>query len=186
MKRTYLTFVFIFVCLVYLNAQVIGSAFPSMEAETVKDMVVTLPNDAKGKYTLVGLAYSKKSEGDLDSWLIPVYNTFIHKPEKPSLFSSFAYDVNVYFVPMFTGAKAVAAGTAKKKAAEGVDEKLHNYLLFFKGKLKDYKEKLGFDKKDVPYFYVLDPNGKIVYATSGRYSQEKMDEIEEKVLEGDN
>ena len=149
-------------------------------------MVVTLPGDANGKYTLVGLAYSKKSEGDLDTWLQPVYNTFIHKPEGKTLFGSFAYDVNVYFIPMFTGVKAAAAGTAKKKAAEGVDEKLHGYLLFFKGKLKPYKESLGFEKKDVPYFFVLDPEGKIVYATSGRYSEQKMDDIEDKVLEGDN
>lgn len=171
---------------VHLEAQVLGELFPEMEAETVEDVVVKLPVDANGKYTLVGLAYSKKSEGDLNTWLRPVYNTFIHKPEKPGLFSSFAYDVNVYFIPMFTGVKAAAQGTAKNKAAEGVDPLLHPNLLFFKGKLKPYKEALGFDKKDVPYFFVLDPEGKIVYATSGAYSEVKMDEIEDKVLEGEN
>ena len=160
-----------------LLAQVVGKTFPDMEAETIDDKMITLPKDVSDKYTLVGLAYSKKSEQDLGTWLVPVYNTFIHKPEKPSLFSSFAYDINVYIIPMFTGVNAAAKGTAKKAAVENMDPKLHPNILFFKGQLKPYKEALEFDKKDVPYFFVIDTNGKIVYATSGAYSQAKMDEL---------
>ncbi len=33
--------------------------FPDMEAETVEDKKVKLPQDVEGKYTLLGLAYSK-------------------------------------------------------------------------------------------------------------------------------
>jgi hypothetical protein len=46
------------------NAQVTGKMFPEMEAETVEDKKVKLPQDTKGKFTLLGLAYSKKSEED--------------------------------------------------------------------------------------------------------------------------
>ena len=42
------------------QAQVTGKMFPTMEVETVEDKKVVLPKDAKGKYTLLGLAYSKK------------------------------------------------------------------------------------------------------------------------------
>ena len=45
-----------------LQAQVIGKTFPDMTAETIDDKKVSLPLDVKGKYTLLGLAYSKKSE----------------------------------------------------------------------------------------------------------------------------
>jgi predicted transcriptional regulator len=48
--------------------------------------------------------------------------------------------------------------------------------------LKTYKEALDFEKKDIPYFFVLDKDGKIVYATSGKYTSAKLDEVEE-VLE---
>lgn len=183
MKKYLIAVVFVTCCFIYVDAQVIGKSFPKMEAENVENMVISIPEDSKGKYTLVGLAYSKKSEKDLDSWLIPVYNTFIRRPEKPGLFSSFAYDINVYIIPMFTGVNAAAQGTAKKKAAANVDPKLHPYLLFFKGKLKPYKESLGFEKRDVPYFFVLDEDGKIVYATSGTYSESKMDEIEDQIVD---
>lgn len=160
-------------------AQVIGKTFPSMTAETVDDQKVQLPESIKGKYTLIGLAYSKKSESELNSWFQPVFGKFIQKTN--GLFSGFAYDVNVYFVPMFTGVNAAATGTAKRKAAKNIDPQLLPYVLFYKGELKSYKEALDFEKKDIPYFFVLDRDGKIVHATSGKYSEEKMDAIEEKL-----
>ena len=179
MKRpVIIAFVF---CLFLYNvstAQVVGKQFPELSAETVDDKVVTIPKDVADKYTLVGLAYSKKAEKDLGTWMVPVYNTFVYKPEKPSMFASFAYDINVYIIPMFTGVNAAAQGTVKKKAAAELDPKLQNNILFYKGELKTFKKELEFDKKDVPYFFVIDKNGKIVYATSGIYSEAKMDEIE--------
>ena len=164
-------------------AQVTGKMFPPLEAETVDDEVVNLPEETKGKYTLLGLAYSKKSEKDLNTWFNPVFNKFIQpKLGGGGLFSAFAYDVNVYFVPMFTGINAAATGTAKRKAAKNVDSRLLPYILFYKGKLKPYKDSLSFDKKDVPYFFVLDESGKIVHAITGAYTESKMDGVEE-VLE---
>ena len=160
-------------------AQVIGKPFPAMTAETVDDKKVQLPESVKGKYTLIGLAYSKKSEAELNSWFQPVFGKFIQKTN--GLFSGFAYDVNVYFVPMFTGVNAAATGTAKRKAAKNIDPQLLPYVLFYKGELKSYKEALDFEKKDIPYFFVLDREGKIVHATSGKYSDEKMEAIEERI-----
>jgi hypothetical protein len=161
------------------NAQVEGKMFPDMMAETVEDKQVNLPKDTKGKYTLLGLAYSKKSEDELNSWFQPVFETFIQKTT--GLMSGMGYDVNVYFVPMFTGVNAAATGTAKKKAAKNIDPQLLPYVLFYKGKLEPYKDALDFQHKDVPYFFVLDQQGKIIYATSGKFSDEKLEEIESKI-----
>lgn len=178
MKR--LLILFALAAPILTKAQVVGKMFPAMEAETVDDKKVNLPKDIKGKYTLLGLAYSKKSEDDLNTWFQPVFQKFIQKNK--GLFESFGYDVNVYFVPMFTGVKASAAGTAKRKAVKNVDPQLLPYILFYKGEIKSYKEALEFDKKDTPYFFVLDKEGKIIYATTGSYNGKKMEEIEE-VLE---
>lgn len=178
MKRilTLLTLVFITGSLL---AQVTGKPFPDMTAETVEDKKVNLPNDVKGKYTLLGLAYSKKSEDDLMTWFQPTFEKFIQKTT--GLMAGFGYDVNVYFVPMFTGINAAASGTAKRKAAKKFDPQLLPYVLFYKGELKPYKETLDFEKKDIPYFFVLDPQGRIVHATSGAYTEEKMDAVEEHI-----
>ena len=154
-----------------------------MEGQTVLDEDIKLPVPNSEKFTLVGLAYSKKSEGDLETWFSPCYNLFVKDKEDAGLFASFTYDVNLYFVPMFTGVKAAAAGTAKKKALKLADERLWPHIVFYSGKLKPYKEALDFEKKDVPYFFVIDQQGKIRYATSGAYSEKKMDEIEDIIAE---
>ena len=178
--KTSLLFLLLFMSApAFTIAQVIGKTFPDMTAETVDDKEVELPDNVRGKYTLIGLAYSKKSESELNSWFQPVFTKFIQK--STGLFSGFTYDVNVYFVPMFTGVNAAATGTAKRKAAKNIDPQLLPYVLFYKGELKTYKAALDFEKKDIPYFFVLDPEGKIVYATSGKYSAAKMDEIEENI-----
>jgi hypothetical protein len=80
---------------------------------------------------------------------------------------------------MFTGVKAAAEGSAKRKALKNIDPQLMPYILFYKGELKKYKEALDFERRDIPYFFVLDPQGKIVHATSGGYTDKKMDAVEE-------
>ncbi len=178
--KTFFVAIFL-LALTHLNTigQVIGRTFPSMTTETVEDKKVILPEGGLGKYTLIGLAYSKKSEDELTSWFQPVFGKFIQK--STGLFSGFTYDVNVYFVPMFTGVNAAATGTAKRKAAKSIDPQLLPYVLFYRGELKTYKEALDFEKKDIPYFFVLDSKGKIVYATSGKYTDAKMAAIEENI-----
>lgn len=168
---------FTFASAATLNAQVVGKMFPVMETENVEDKKIVLPDVAKGKYTLVGLAYSKKSEDELNSWFQPVFEKFIQKTK--GLLADFSYDVNVYFVPMFTGVNAAATGTAKRKAIKNIDPQLLPYVLFYKGELKPYKEALDFEKKDIPYFFVLDDTGKIVFATSGKYTPAKMSQVED-------
>lgn len=154
-----------------------GDSFPDLEGITLEDESVSVPNDTKDKVTLVGLAYSKKAEEDLETWMNPVYQTFIYKPDKPQMFRT-EYDVNLYFVPMFTGANTAVEGTVRNKMKKSVDAKLHGHILFYKGALKEYKEQLSLDKKDTPYFFVIDTNGKIIHTTSGAYTDEKMEEIE--------
>ena len=175
----FLLYVAFGLCSTNLLAQVIGKDFPAMTTETAEDKVVEIPTAVKGKYTLLGLAYSKKAEDELNTWFNPVYDKFVRKAG--GLLEGMGYDVHVYFIPMFTGVNAAATGTAKKKALKNVDPQLLPNILFYKGDLKPYKESLDFEKRDIPYFFVLDPEGKIVYATSGAFSQAKLDEVEESI-----
>lgn len=167
------------------SAQVEGQTFPEMHTATADGHKVALPADTRGKFTLLGLAFSKKSEGDLNTWMEPVFWKFIHKPEgkMDQLFGASSYDVNAYFVPMFTGIKTAATKTAKKQALKKMDPRLIPSILFYRGKLKPYKQALDFQRKDIPYFFVLDKNGKIVYATSGKFTDAKMERVEEIVSE---
>ena len=176
------SFLFLFSLIFSLTVSPAQELFPTMDTETIQSKKVVLPEYTKGKYTLLGMAYSKKSEKDLQGWYQPIFNKFIQpKLGGGGLFDSFSYDVNAYFVPMFTGVNAAATGAAKKKALKNVDPKLQPYILFYKGKIKEFKESLGFDSKDVPYFFLLDEEGNIIYTTTGSYSIKKMSDIESKI-----
>lgn len=173
--RLITTSLFIFFIQAMLYAQM-GQAFPNMETEALTNQIINVPEDIKGKYSIVGLAFTKKSEQDLKSWFNPIYETFLYKPENPGIFD-ITYDVNGLFIPMFSGAKRAAYGKVMKKMKEGLDPKLQPHVVFYKGTINHYKDALNFDGKDVPYFYVLDPDANIVYATSGKYTNGKMQEV---------
>lgn len=173
--KTFTTVALIFILTARASSQ-IGNEFPYLEGESLTNQVVNVPEDIKGKHTLIGLAYTKKSEQDLKTWFKPTYQTFLKSPEEAGLFD-ITYDINCYFIPMFSGAKRAAYGKVMKKMKEGLDKKLQPHVLFYKGNIKAYKEALNFTGRDIPYFFVLDPDGKIVHATSGKYSTAKMQEV---------
>ncbi|MEP0985282.1 hypothetical protein [Ekhidna sp.] len=178
-KISSLIIVGIFICNTTTLAQV-GNMFPNMEAETLTNEFVNIPEDIGGKYTLIGIAYSKKAEDYLKGWFEPTYNQFIYKNPNPGPFD-FSFDVYTYFIPMFTGAKRPAYKKVMNKLKKTIDKRMQGNILFYKGTLNQYKDALKFDGKELPYFFVLNPEGKIVYATSGRYTRAKMQEITDAV-----
>ena len=77
---------------------------------------------------------------------------------------------------MFTGFNKLASSSSKDKIKSKTDKELWPYLLFYDGG-KTYKDELDFKKRDIPYFFVLDKTGKVVYTTSGKYDDNKLEKI---------
>ncbi len=156
-----------------------GKMFPAMVCENYNGKKIAIPAETKGKYTLLGMAFSNDAEADLKSWINPIYNKFIVKVDA-SQADAFDvhqdYDVNLFFIPMFTGLNQLTSKQSKEKIKSHTDKELYDYLLFYEGE-KTYKEELDFEKKNIPYFFVLDKTGKIVYATSGKFEDKKLDKI---------
>ncbi|MBN8696958.1 MAG: hypothetical protein J0L87_10530 [Bacteroidetes bacterium] len=163
----------------FMPKGVVGKMFPYLQGENYNGKKVNLPNDTKGKYTLLGMAFSNKAEDDLKTWINPVYNKFILKVDrsKADVFDAGVdHDVNLYFIPMFTGLNQLTSKSSKENIKKNTDKQMYDYLLFYEGD-KTYKDELDFEKKDIPYFFVLDKTGKIAYATSGKYDDSKMEAI---------
>lgn len=162
---------------IFLADTPVGTEFPLLKGETLDDKTISIPNDTKGKSTILCLAYSSDAETDLKTWYEPTYDKFIAKTE----LMSDAYDINLYFVPMFTGVVQGTAGDAKKKMKVGVQDDIQPHIIVYKGELDAYKDQLKMDDKKKPYIFVLDKDGKIIYVTSGPYTEDKMDAIEDKL-----
>lgn len=159
-------------------------AFPELSGKTLTDKKITIPGNTKGKFTLIGMAYSKKAEENLNTWFNPMYTTFLQKSTN-SLFPTTDYDVNLYFVPMITGIAQGASGKIEDKMKKNIDKELLPYVLLYEGEVKTYKDNLNMTEKDEPYFFVLDPDGKVLYNTAGAYSEKKMDQILEIIEESE-
>ena len=148
---------------------------PSFTGETLKNKTISIPEDTRGNYTFICFATSTKAQRELETWMDPVYNKFIAKTGVMDEL----YDVNIYFIPVFRGADAAMMETVKRRFNESAQEDVKGHVLFCKGDLSQVTEALGINDDHTPYFFLLNSEGKIIYQTSGIYSEEKFDAIDE-------
>ena len=154
-----------------------NQVFPTLECKDLHDKKITLPDDLNGKYSLVVLAGSTKTEEDLKTWLQPTYDLFV-ADHSHDLFGSESYDVNTFFVPVFSGVAKAAANSIKNKMLKGLDPAFQSHVLIYKGNSNELYSSLQLDKKEAQVL-LLDPSGNVVNKVTGAYSVDKMDAIEE-------
>lgn len=148
---------------------------PILKGETMNGKQVSLPEDLKGKYSLLCFASSQKAQPELETWLDPVYQKFIAK----SGLMDDLYDVNVYFIPVLTGTNFGFATSMKNKFKENTQEDLRDHVIFCNEDGREILNDLKMQNTDVPYFLLLDKESKIIYRTEGRFTDEKFDKIDD-------
>jgi len=130
---------------------VVGSNFPRWKAQTVEDKVRQLPNDVQGKYTLWVWRTPEKSEDELNTWFVPVFNKFIQKAT--GLLAGMGYDVNVYFVPMFTASMPQPTGNRQKEGDQKRRSPTPPYILFYNRRIGSRIKKRSILNGGYPYFF---------------------------------
>lgn len=151
-----------------------AQTFPSISGMTLEDKTISIPQQTQGKYTMVVMTYSAKASEQIAPWFDGLYEYFIMDPD---------YDMNLYVVPMISGAKSLIAGKIEKNLKKGIQEGYRKHFVLYQGNIEDYKKTLRMDNKDVPYMFLLDKTGKIIYQAAGNYSDAQLDKIEAKLPE---
>lgn len=171
--------VFLFITLSAITSSFaqMGKPFPHLDSKKLSGQLFSLPDSVKGKYTIIGIAFSKKAEESLKTWYQPAYQTFIQK--KKTMFATEVYDVNTYFVAVVTGTNKVAGGDIVKAIQAQTQKELQPYILTYIGEFASYKKSLNITENDEPYFFVLDEKGVVVHITKGPYTAAKLAEVEE-------
>lgn len=154
-----------------------GNKFPELEVEPIKGETMVLPQGVSGKITLIGIAYSAKSDRELKTWFNPMYREYIAPVSEDLFVPAIQYDLELYFVAMLKGINQAAGGTLEHKFDEELEEDLKPHVSIHKGAIKAYKKSLKLGKKDHPYFFLIDEKGIILYTTYGPFSTKKLDEI---------
>ena len=151
--------------------------FPSLTGHTREGNAMSIPIADTKKFTIVGLCYKRLAEEDLKTWIQPMYDVFVGKPQGTDYFDVASYfDVNYYFIPLISGFKKAANDF---KAATQKD--LWKNVIDCDTDIKLLKTQMNPADDNVPYFYVIDTSGKIVEVVSGKYTEAKMDKIQEAI-----
>ncbi len=171
-----LTFLFALFFSLSVFSQVKGT-FPTLTGHTLESNAITIPLASTKKFTIVGLCYKRAAEEDLKTWIQPMYDVFVAKPNAGDYFDvANYYDVNYFFIPLISGFKKAAADF---KASTQPD--LWKNVIDCDTEIKLLKAQLKPTSDDIPYFYVIDTNGKITEIVSGKYTEAKMDKIQEAI-----
>lgn len=151
--------------------------FPTLAGHTLEGTAITLPEQPAKKFSIIGICFKRSAEENLKTWITPMYETFVAKANGTDYFDvANYYDVNYFFIPLISGFKKAAndfkASTQKELWKNVIDCDTDIKLL---------KEQLKPSDENQPYFFVLDLNGKIVEVVSGKYSEDKMDKLQEAI-----
>lgn len=157
-----------------LNLAQAQQRFPELVGEGLDGRTVQLPAAGSGSFTLIGMAHSQKAAPMLEEWYEPAYLRFV---AGHGLFAK-AYKVDVFFVPMFVGMNKAAYEPTLKKVRKSAAPEVADRIVFFKGDIAPYQEALGMPRKDIPYFFVLDAEGRVVHTTEGKFTEDKLEAIE--------
>ncbi len=149
------------------------NGIPTFHGMDLNDGSVNMPEDALGKKTLIGFAFSPKAQEDLESWAQPVYDEFI---DKESL-AAMVYDANVYLVIVFNKINSSVRKKAIKEMKENILPEFYGNIILSDVLAKEIKKELEIKNNDVPAIYTLDENGKITSTSSGRYSSKKLENL---------
>lgn len=144
----------------------VGVQFPEIKGMNLLDSTVSIPGDLKGKYSIIGIAYSEKSQQDLQTWFDPIDENFLWDE-----------DVNTYFIAVVNTLTATNLGKVKSQAREYLLPELHKLAVFTIQNMSKAEMALKISDQSKPYFFVIGPDGKVVYATSGRYAETKLDQM---------
>jgi hypothetical protein len=152
-----------------------GKDFPAVIGKSLNEKAMALPIK-NGKETIVAIAFHRGAEDELKKWLNPLYYTFIKKEKGANkLDMSEVYDVNFVFIPMISGFKKIA-----DDFKGGTDKEFWPYIMDTeKTDIKAVQKQLGITDNKIPYFFVVDKNGKVLEAQSGDFSEAKVDALEE-------
>jgi len=157
-----------------------GKVFPDMQAETFTEKPLNLPADTKGKFTIIGMCFNKDAEGDLQTWLNPLYNAYVLKHEGDEAMGVAATaDVNFYLMPKFSLLNQVFEKGSKNKIKSQTDKAFWPNLMFYTSGLKDYKKTLEIVETSQPVIFILDKDGKIVHVERGVCNEKKLSAIDD-------
>jgi hypothetical protein len=134
--------------------------FPEVRSETLEGKNVTLPRDFAGRRNILFIAFERKQQDDVDTWVPFVKQTL----------ASHA-DVDYYELPTIKKMIGLMKWTINKGMAGGIADKTareHTMTLYLDK--APFKQALGITDESVIHILVVDRDGVVLWRTAGRFT----------------
>ena len=112
----------------------IGKPFPTVQSKNLEGTAVTIPDAARGRVTLVAVAFLQQSQGQLDSWLNPFYEQFGKRD-----------DFMFYEVPMIARGYVFMKPIIDSGMRGGLPRFKHKHVVTLYGDVQHYTDALRID-----------------------------------------
>ena len=143
----------------------IGKRFPEVSAQSLAKTSESIPGSARGKVTLVVVAFLRESQAQLDSWLAPFVQQFGDKKE-----------FTFYEVPMISSGYKFMRFIIDNGMRAGLPEKKHKHVVTMYGDVQRYTDELGLDPRS-GYAFLLDKEGIIRWEGKGFAEAEALKDL---------
>lgn len=143
----------------------IGKRFPEVKAESLAKTQESIPDSAKGKVTLIVVAFLQQSQPQLDSWLGPFGEKFGSQ-------EGFTF----YEVPMIASGYRFMRFIIDNGMRGGIPKNKHKNVVTMYGDVEKYMNELNLEAR-YGYAFLLDKEGIIQWQGQGFSSPETLKEL---------
>ena len=138
-------------------ASVIGEKLPRLEAGTLDGHRLVLPDSAAGNIALVGFAYQRESQEDLNSWLQPFRQEYM--PADGFLTCE---------VPMMgSRIPGLLRGVINAAMRRATPMETRRWVAPYYGDIDGYSRRLGVTDRSQVQMFLLDRNGLVRWYAAG-------------------
>jgi hypothetical protein len=143
----------------------IGKKFPEVKDDSLEKNPVSLPDAAKGKVTLIAVAFLRESQSQVDSWLEPFVERFGNK-------QGFTF----YEVPMLHWGYKFMRFMIDGGMRAGIPQQKHKHVVTMYGDVEKYIKALNLDLR-YGYAFLLDREGIIRWEGQGFSTPEALKDL---------
>lgn len=143
----------------------IGKRFPEVKAASLAKTMESIPDAAKGKVTLIAVAFLQQSQPQLDSWLGPFEEKFGSQ-------EGFTF----YEVPMISSGYKFMKIIIDNGMRGGIPKNKHKNVVTMYGDVEKYMNELNLEAR-YGYAFLLDKEGIIQWQGQGFSTPETLKEL---------
>lgn len=141
----------------------LNNQFPSIKALDLAGKPVSLPNDCKGKPTLISVAFVQNAQYQIDTWAKPFMQRYVN--------DSTAY---YYEIPMLDVKNRLSQNFIDWGMRSGLPKEMHSKVMTYYGDLEPYRKALEMKDMNKAYLFLLNETGVIIYRNEGFAQPEQL------------